>query len=321
MQLVANGTQGGTSVPAKQAPIGTPGYCPSGLPGTFTEAILDPDLLNTVLAELATPVLASGQALDPTNNGQLLIAIRGMSGAVAGAARNLKMSVTSASATATLTADEIVVETALAGLPFRLGSFSKSVNLGTVGAGGMDVGSAPVSGYVALYAIFYPATSTAALLAVNATSAAAPSVYGGSNMPSGYTASALVSVWPTNGSGQFVVGFQSGRRINIAPATALNTTSQTVLTALSISGIVPPNAIAVRGFMSGVSTAASAGTLSVAITSAAVGTVACGFGVAPNEGTSSSFVLDVGTTQQIYYSMVSTAGTPTVLIVISGYDI
>jgi len=321
MQLIQNGTQGPSTLPAKQPAVGTPGFGNSGYPGTFTPTIVDPDVFNTQLAEDVNLLAAVGLTPDPTNNAQRLAAVTMMSGAVVGGARKLTMSVTTASASATLAADEIIVETALGGTPMRLASFSKTINLATTGAGGMDTGSAPVSGYVALYAIFNKTTATAALLAVNATSAAAPNVYGGANMPSGYTMSALVSVWPTNGSGQFVVGFQSGRRINIAPATALNTTSQTVLTSLSISGIVPPNAIAVRGYMSGVSTAASAGTFSVAITSTGVGTVACGFGVAPNEGTSSSFVLDVGTTQQIYYSLVSTAGTPTVLIVISGYEI
>jgi hypothetical protein len=52
------------------------------------------------------------------------------------------------------------------------------------------------------------------LLGVNATSAAAPSIYGGANMPSGYTYSALVSLWGTNASGQLRVGYQSDRNIN-----------------------------------------------------------------------------------------------------------
>ena len=49
------------------------------------------------------------------------------------------MSIATASATATFTADEIIVETALGGTQYRLSSFNKTINLGVVGAGGMDV--------------------------------------------------------------------------------------------------------------------------------------------------------------------------------------
>ncbi|HBQ8792691.1 TPA: hypothetical protein L9B16_003369 [Klebsiella quasipneumoniae] len=62
----------------------------------------------------------------------------GLSGVV-GATRNAAMRIATASATATFTADEIIVETALGGTQYRLSSFNKTINLGVVGAGGMDV--------------------------------------------------------------------------------------------------------------------------------------------------------------------------------------
>ncbi|WP_053077741.1 hypothetical protein [Burkholderia cepacia] len=136
---------------------------------------------------------------------------------VVGSARNLSMSVATASASATLTADEIIVCSALGGVAYKLANFNQTINLATVGASGMDAGTAPVSGFVALYAIYNPTTRASALLATNATSSLAPSVYGGSNMPAGYTASALVSVWPTNASSQFAVGMQDDRKIWITP--------------------------------------------------------------------------------------------------------
>jgi hypothetical protein len=115
------------------------------------------------------------------------------------------MSVTAASATATLTADEIIVETALGGVRYCLPSFSKTINLATTGAGGMDTGTAPVSGYVAIYAIYNPTTGTAALLATRMRRRAQqPNVYGGASMPAGYTASALLAVWPTTASSQLL---------------------------------------------------------------------------------------------------------------------
>ncbi|CNC79856.1 MULTISPECIES: hypothetical protein [Yersinia] len=83
---------------------------------------------------------------------------------VIGTSRNAKMSVTAASATVTFTADELIVQTALGGLQYKLSSFNKAINLATVGVGGMDIGTAPVSGFVALYAIYNPTTQASACL-------------------------------------------------------------------------------------------------------------------------------------------------------------
>lgn len=189
----------------------------------------------------------------------LLSQIQTAPNGVVGLARNASMLVSAASATATFSVDEVIVGTALGGQMFKLSSFSKSINLGTNGAGGMDTGSAPTSGYVALYAIYSPLTGASALLATDSTSSVAPSVYGGANMPSGYTASALVSVWPTNGSKQFGVGLQRDRSISTPPVLVLNTSTQAASpTALSIAGAVPMNATSATGNMlvqSSVSTA------------------------------------------------------------------
>lgn len=162
--------------------------------------------------------------------------------AVVGTVRNAIMSLGAAAALATFTANEVIVESALGGLAYRIGSFNKTINLGTTGANGMDTGTAPVSGFVALYAIYNPTTGASALLGVNATSAVAPEVYGGANMPAGYTASALVSVWGTNASGQFVVGYQTGRTVHLPTTQVLNGGSATTYTSISLSGVVPKNA-------------------------------------------------------------------------------
>ena len=138
---------------------------------------------------------------------------------IVGATRSAKMSITTASATSAYTTEEVIVKAALGGLSYRIASFSKAVNLATTGAGGMDVGTAPVSGYVALYAIYNPATSISALLATNATSAAATQVYSGANMPAGYTASALLTVVATNASSQMKPVQVRERRVFIPSAT------------------------------------------------------------------------------------------------------
>lgn len=77
MQLIGNGTQISPMMPAKRALSGTPGYA-NNAPGSGTATIVDADILNTWLAEIVNVILAAGIALDPTNNAQLLAAIRSL---------------------------------------------------------------------------------------------------------------------------------------------------------------------------------------------------------------------------------------------------
>lgn len=245
---------------------------------------------------------------------------------VVGASRNLTMTVAAALATASLTADEIVVESALGGNTYKLANFSKAINLaGTPGAGAMDTGSAPTNGYVALYAIYNPTTGASALLARNATSAVQPNVYGGANMPAGYTASALVSVWPTNGSGQFVVGFQRDRSISINSVTVLSTSvTQASPTALSVSSAIPPNAVGISGTIASSSSAAATTSIQLnPIASINVGIQGINFSSTSASGGGSSGVfrnLQVSSPQTIYYTSSNSAGTPTYAIAVMGYD-
>jgi hypothetical protein len=243
---------------------------------------------------------------------------------VVGSARNLAMSVTAASATATLTADEIIVETALGGVRYCLPSFSKTINLATTGAGGMDTGTAPVSGYVALYAIYNPTTGTAALLAQNA-STLKPNVYGGANMPAGYTASALLAVWPTNGSGQFVVGSQVDRRFVGANVSVYNLNAGVALSSLSLTSAVPANAKRCSGWLVGSNTNASASGI-VNLYSNSAGTV-CNIlyamiTVGASSTMSSPFAgLELLTPQTCWFSVGAGTGTPGAQIVINSYEI
>ncbi|MFL9881301.1 hypothetical protein PQR63_23085 [Herbaspirillum rhizosphaerae] len=173
---------------------------------------------------------------------------------VVGSTRNLRMAVTTTGATATVTADEIIIESSLGGSQYRLANFSKPINLATTGAGGMDTGTAPVSGYVAIYAILNPATATSALLAVNATSAAAPSVYAGANMPSGYIASGLLTVVPTNASSQFPILDVYDRHVDVSPVAVVNGGTATSYTSIPISSAVPKNAVAWSGLVGAAAT-------------------------------------------------------------------
>ncbi len=239
---------------------------------------------------------------------------------VVGSVRNASMSVTTASSTATWSADEVVVETALSGIPYRIGHVDLSINLATTGAGGMDTGSAPASGFVALYAIYNPSNGAKTLLATNATSSAAPQIYGGANMPAGYTASALVSVWPTNASGQFVVGVQIDRYVSLTATVQLNTsTQQASYTALTVTTGVPLNAKSVSGQLLIQTTVSSAMASSVSGSSAGT-----------NEWFSSiqnAVSLNIGfsripllTPQTLYYTASVGSGTMTFKLSTTGYE-
>ncbi|HHH1198765.1 TPA: hypothetical protein ACPZRB_000100 [Yersinia enterocolitica] len=241
---------------------------------------------------------------------------------VIGTSRNAKMSVTAASSTATFTADELIVQTALGGLQYKLSSFSKTINLATTGAGGMDTGTVPANGFVALYAIYNPTTQISALLAVNASSVVAPEVYGGSNIPAGYTASALVAVLPVATS-QFGLFELSERFVSIIGIQVL-TGSGTVgsVSALSLSG-VPLNtkSIDLTGSI-GLIGSDSTGMFQVAVTSNLVGNKNISIGASGTGGvisvTSYMRINIAGNSRQIYWRVFN--GNISYLLTVMGYE-
>lgn len=332
----------------------TRGNPQTGVPATA----LDDDYFDSIQEEIAGVVESTGVALDKSNRTQLLTALKKLflrtgnnfseiaaagSAAVAaaltnlglsdvahlpqltgviGTSRNAKMSVTAASATATFTADELIVQAALGGRQYKLASLNKTINLATTGAGGMDTGAVPANGFVALYAIYNPTTQVSALLAINATPVLAPEVYGGANMPAGYTASALVSVWRIVSS-QFTIGYQIDRRIVMSTVTvASGATQQVSLTAISLNLIAPINAKAVSGTKGVVSTSAGINILNhVASTSSGLFQIPMSGGTASaNIGITGAFAdLPVITPQTIYYVASVGAGTMSMNIDINGY--
>lgn len=229
------------------------------------------DWLNDVQEEIVSVLTAAGIAPVKGTQDQLLKAIRGVGGGVVGANRNVTMHVTAASASATITADQIYVSTALNGQAYRLASFNKTINLAATGAGGMDTGTAPVSGHVAVYAIYNPSTGASALLATNASAAPAPEIYGGANMPAGYTASALISVRCTTAAGLFQIGSQYDRSVSIPETIVFNNGAiNSSITAVAAS-ILPRNAKFTAGNLTVTASAASALSLSVFSSTVSVG--------------------------------------------------
>lgn len=238
--------------------------------------------------------------------------------------RNFRMAATSAVATSTATADELIVKTALGGASFLLSSFSQAVNLSTVGAGGMDTGAAPVNGYVAIYAIYNPAGNVRALLAVNATSTTAPTIYGGANMPAGFTASALLTVVPTNASGQFKIFRALDRTVAVQLTVVYTSSSVVSFVPFSLSGVVPPNARLMLGELAIGSTAISDMTLVVVGDSSLIAQQVLTGTVSANKQLVANFSgvpISPNTPQTAVVASANTAGTPTFNIYVGGYEI
>lgn len=228
-----------------------------------------------------------------------------VNGSVIGIARNARMSVAVASATATYAADEIVVGD-VNGKTYRLKNFSQSINLAAAvkGLGAMDVGPAPVSGVVALYALYNPDTKVHGAIAVNATAAVAPNLCAGV-IPAGYTASALVSVWATTAAGLFRLGNQKGRCVTTNVA-VLSGNWTTALAALNIAPLVPLNAVRLVGQMG--ANSASPGAIGLAVTSDANSTGFQFVSSASSNSVSGNFDLIVPTPGTIYYQTQSNGG-------------
>lgn len=240
---------------------------------------------------------------------------------VVGSVRNLVSIVTTAGSTKTVTADEVIVESALGGLRYCLSSLNLTGNLATQ----MDTGSAPASGFVAEYLIYNPNAAISGtnprLLYTNAATKQG-NVYGGANMPIGYTASALVGVWPTNPSSQFVVGVQMDRYFTGPVVTVLtSSTGVTVTTALSIASAVPVNARSVSGLQQIGSTTNSVTTSTLLVSSAGGGNVTLSANTAGADAIIAQFgKLLLSVAQTVYYTAAPTAGTMTYVLQITGYE-
>ncbi|MGE8189531.1 phage tail protein [Pseudomonas sp. NPDC086278] len=188
---------------------------------------------------------------------------------VVGDVRNGRMVLTAESSTATYTADELVVKDAFGGRQWVLPNLALNINLATVGAGGMDIGTAPSSGYVAIYVIYNPVSRQAAAYAVNATSSVVAEVCK-KPMPAGYIASALVAVVATNALGQMLPVIVNGRRHYIRLLEIFTTTALTSLP-WAIASIVPPNAKCYSGELAMSNTSGGAMTINLATGSYGIG--------------------------------------------------
>ncbi|MBK5510621.1 phage tail-collar fiber domain-containing protein [Pseudomonas sp. TH15] len=270
----------------------------------------------------------------PVNQGSIdiaalatLVDMLSLNGPVVGSMRGDRMSVPLASATATFNVDEVVVGDAN-GRTKTLRNFSKPIDLSAVikGLGSMDVGATPAPGYLALYALYNPETKVSGIAAVNATTVLAPVMYNGDSAAlAGFTFSALVSVWPTNANGQFVIGRQEAGLFTYTGGPVFVTTGgRSDYSPFTIGSSVPLNAkrcqgsYSIRNSMSGVNSYAGLGGVS------GIGSV----GISSNPsagsggGVQSAFpLIPLTTPQTLHYVLSATSGVATFEVVITGYTI
>jgi phage-related tail fiber protein len=213
----------------------------------------------------------------PVNQGSIDIAALSeqvqqlsLNGPIAGDIRNARVSIPVAASTATFTASEMVLGD-VNGKRVVISNFNQSINLSASvkGLGAMDVGAAPVNGFVAMYALYNPASRSTGIIAVNTTAAIAPKLLAGV-APDGYTFSALLSILPTNASAQFAVAEQVDRQVFYGTQVLSTTVPVLTLTGLSISAAVPLNAKSVSGNFQG-TVSASGYSMALAGSAAAIG--------------------------------------------------
>lgn len=238
--------------------------------------------------------------------------------ALLGASEDATMVVAAASSSGTLTASEVVCGSSLQGSTFKLASYNKTINLATTGAGGMDTGSAPANGFVALYAICNPVSGLTSILATNANSLQGK-VYGGANMPAGYTHSALIAVCSINASSQFKVQAIRGKKCLITANSVHSSSTPGGINSINISAYIPPNALAIDIRITTANSAATNSTyygihsdLSANWGSGPVGTVGSGADTPVND-------IAILTSQTVWWTLSASAGTPTGTFGLRGY--
>lgn len=286
-----------------------------------------PDII-TSYAPLASPAFTgtptAPTAIASTNNTQIATTAFAQSiASIAGDARNVVVKQTG-NATATIAADEIIVETALGGACAKLASVSLTLNAAGTGANGLDTGALANSTFYYVYVIYNPSTATKACLATTAGSGA--TIYGGANMPSGYTQSALVGVLLTDGSAHFRVTTQYSREVFYQSAlTVLSNLTPLVssLTTQSLSASVPPIAKTCSGALS-LNPAATTNHLQVAADSTGTG-LQEGSIVTSNTVTNVTTIylpfrqVPMITANTIFINYGSTTGSTTNSLVITGF--
>jgi hypothetical protein len=239
---IVNNTTGAFTVTAKTA-AGTGIAIPQN--GSPTKVVGD----GTNITQLAENIAVGTQPQHAVQLGQLT--------GLVGAVRNLKATVASGATSALITAEQVVVGSALNGIQTLLANFSQTINLGTSGAGGMLSGTATANGFLGIYAIW--GTAGTSIGGVMESAAALPTICGVA-LPNGYSESTLLAVVPISSvAGQFASFSMVDRIVTITENTVISSSTNSTSgpnTAIPMSG-VPYSARKISGSISLTNTVAA----------------------------------------------------------------
>lgn len=217
--------------------------------------------------------------------------------------------------TATWTADQLVALTSLGGNSYYGSALNLSFDGATTGAGGMDTGTMPSGADLSVYAIYNPTTNTWSTLGC-AGSVSHASIYGGTHMPAGFTASILIYAGVTISTN--FNQFQQVDRLIYCGTISVFTggINDSTFRSFSIATAVPVAARTVGGAF-GI-TASFSNTLYLAGNAAELGVQQIGTTVASSAVNGSYAQIPLITPQTLFYEMV-VGGTASAQVYVSSY--
>jgi hypothetical protein len=149
--------------------------------------------------------------------------------------------------TAQWTCEQLTFLTALGGNRYFAPNLTLNFNGATTGVNGMDTGSMPIRNDLSVYAIYNPTTQAVGTLGC-AGAVSRGTVYTGSNMPAGYTASTLIHSQVTRQTSGYLQRFiQHDRTVWISSFNVLTNGTSTAWAAINLSAAVPYNTKWVAG--------------------------------------------------------------------------
>lgn len=268
--------------------------------------------------------IRSGSVVTVTYDGTQfqITGIVGASGVI-GYGRNVNSVLVNQGPTIPLTADEIILQDALGGVPYKFKNVSLSNNISTGGViNGFDTGTAPANGFAAVYWMYNPTTGVLGTLSTNATSVKAPEIYAGGAAPSGFTVSALAAVLPLGTVNATYAPFVlTDRKVDFLITTILSSSSFIGVGTARTSTAIPLNA----RFVGGANNVGSTATSVIQQNLGPASTAALGLQVnitTVQAGTTLGipFKCAISTPQTIYQTTANSAGTPSFSISINTYE-
>lgn len=204
---------------------------PATVPGDYWFHQFGEEMRNVIEDASLTP-----DAADLTQLSQAIQVMLSQASSVQGSFKNLQASATGTSANVTVSADELVVESATYAYKV-LRAVSLTIAGTTTGANALDTGTIATSTWYSVWVI-WNGTTTAGLLSLSAT---APT------MPSGYTHKARVGWIRTDGTAnKYPLGFkQYGRRVQYLVAAGSNLTALPVMSSGVQGSTTTPTWVAV----------------------------------------------------------------------------